>query len=253
MTTSRTTEDPDSTGETSAALRDRFEKEALPHLDQIYGAALGLTRNRADAEDLTQETYMRAYLGFEGFEQGTNARAWLYKILANTFVSLYRKGKKDLHHLGAPLPEDWQLGDARDNADDDGWDAGSTAPLGFVSASAETEALKRITFKEAHSLLQLLSRKQKEVVYLFDVLGFSYEEISELVDAPIGTVMSRLHRGRAKLKDLAQNRADLNDRKVQLATMAGSHSGARPLAPARRNTEETGPPENLGGEGDLSA
>ena len=183
-----------------AVLRGRFAEEALPFLDQIYAAALALTRNPADAEDLSQETFLRAYQGFEGFEEGTNIRAWLYKILSNTFVSMYRKDRRDLHHVGQPLPQDWRL---RGGAATERDDAPREGPPSMVSASAETEALRRMASEEAYDLLAALPENQRVTVYLADVLGFSYEEIAQMTEVAKGTVMSRLHRGRKKLKDLA--------------------------------------------------
>lgn len=181
-------------------LRERFAKEALPFLDQIYAAALAITRNPADAEDLSQETFLRAYQGFGGFEEGTNVRAWLYKILSNTFVSMYRKDRRDLHHVGQPLPQDWMLrGDTAAEREE----TLGGGPPSIVSASAETEALSRMASGEAYDLLAALPENQRIAVYLADVLGFSYEEIAQMTEVAKGTVMSRLYRGRKKLKDLA--------------------------------------------------
>lgn len=172
----------------------------MPHLDQIYGAALALTRNPSDAEDLSQETFLRAYQGFNTFEEGTNVRAWLYKILSNTFVSMYRKDKRDLHHVGQPLPPDWMLKGQTGTGEETSSEVG---PPSLVAQSAETEALARIESSEAYALLNDLPENQRVAVYLADVLGFSYEEIAEMTSVALGTVMSRLHRGRKKLRDLA--------------------------------------------------
>lgn len=165
-------------------------------MDNIYGAALALTRNPTDAEDLAQETFLRAYTGFDKYQAGTNIQAWLYRILSNTFVSMYRKDSRDLQSIGRPLPEDWMLKGETDAYED--------GPPKAVSSSAESEALHRMALDEAYGLLLRLPESQRVAVYLADVLGFSYSEISQIAEVPEGTVMSRLHRGRRKLRDLAE-------------------------------------------------
>lgn len=176
-------------------LEARFEAEALIHLDRIYGAALGLTRNPTDAEDLVQDVYLKAFASFGTFEAGTNVRAWLYRILTNTFISDYRSKRKDLGRVGEPLPMDWELtSDAQQSRSDVGRQGSGVSP------SAESEALSAIARADVLSLLEKLPKGQRRAVYLSDVMGFSNPEIAEILDVPLGTVTSRIHRGRAKLK-----------------------------------------------------
>lgn len=177
-----------------AVLHARFEEEALPLLDQLYGAALRLTRNKESAEDLVQETYAKAFQKFHQYKPGTNIKAWLYRILNNTFINQYRKDQRSPKTAGGDQVEDWQLAAAASH-DDRGL------------PSAEVEALDRIPSGQVRDALEELSEDYRMVVYLADVEGFSYKEIAGILDIPIGTVMSRLHRGRRilreKLSDLA--------------------------------------------------
>jgi RNA polymerase sigma-70 factor (ECF subfamily) len=168
------------------ALRERFERDALPLLSGLYGAALRLTRNPADAEDLLQETYLRAFRGFGGFTEGTNLKAWLYRILTNTFINAYRKRQREpVTVLEDEIP-DWYLYD-RLNADGE-------------SASAESQVLDRIPDEDVKEALDALPESFRMAVWLADVEGFAYKEIAEILGIPIGTVMSRLHRGRKALE-----------------------------------------------------
>ncbi|HZD17943.1 MAG TPA: sigma-70 family RNA polymerase sigma factor [Actinomycetota bacterium] len=168
------------------AVRSRFERDVLPLLPGLYGAALRLTRNPQDAEDLVQETYLRAYRGFSGFEEGTNLRAWMYRILTNTFINTYRKKQREPVTIADDDIEDWYLYDRL---------GGSGA-----EASAESEVLERIPDEEVQRALEDLPEGFRMAVLLADVEGFSYKEIAEILDIPIGTVMSRLHRGRKALQ-----------------------------------------------------
>ncbi len=186
-------------------LEARFESEALPFLDQMYAAALGLTRNQSDAEDLVQDVYLRAFSNFASFQEGTNIRAWLYRILTNTFISDYRSRRKDLSRLGDPLPPDWQLSSAAQGSLGRGSDQGAHAP---VSPSAESEAIVQIESAEVLQMLEALPSDQRRAVYLSDVMGFSYKEIAEILDLPMGTVTSRIHRGREKLKRSLRTEAE---------------------------------------------
>lgn len=174
--------------ETRAERDARFEAEALPLLDQLYGAALGMTRNRADAEDLVQETFTKAYAKFDQYRPGTNIKAWLYRILTNTYITLYRKARRSPRRSSTDTVEDWQLADAASH-DERGL------------RSAETEALDLIPSAQVRDALASLSEEYRMAVYLADVEGFSYKEIAQILDIPIGTVMSRLHRGRRQLRD----------------------------------------------------
>jgi RNA polymerase sigma-70 factor (ECF subfamily) len=169
------------------ALRERFERDVLPLLPSLYGAAMRLTRNPSDAEDLVQETYLRAFRGFGGFQEGTNLKAWLYRILTNQFINTYRKKQREPQIVEGPDDlDEWYLYDKLGGRS--------------VEVSAETEVLDQIPDADVKAALESLPENFRIPVLLADVEGFSYKEIAEIMETPIGTVMSRLHRGRKALE-----------------------------------------------------
>ena len=175
--------------QTDAAKRDDFVEQAMQYADQLYGAAVRMTRNPADAADLVQETLLKAYAAYDSYKQGTNLRAWLYRIQTNTYINTYRKQQR--RPFEAPLDdlEDWQVGDA------ESFTASS-------SRSAEAEAIHRMPSGIVKDALQEVPEDFRMAVYWVDVEGLSYAETAEVMESPVGTVMSRLHRGRKLLRGL---------------------------------------------------
>ncbi len=166
-----------------------FSEQAMPLMDSLYGAAMRMTRNKADAEDLVQETYLKAYRGFGGFTEGTNLKAWLYRILTNTYINIYRKKQRRPDETDLAEVEDLYL----------------YRRLGGLEAatagrSAEDELLDLFAESEVKDAMESLPDNFRIAVLLADVEGFAYKEIAEILDIPIGTVMSRLHRGRKALQ-----------------------------------------------------
>ena len=172
----------------SAADRNlRFERDAIVFMDQLYAAALRYTKNPEDARDLVQDTYLKAFNSFHQFEEGTNLRAWLYRVLTTTFINTYRKDQRR-PQLSAGELEDWQLAKAQSHTSD-------------LGKSAEVEALESLPDSDIKRALQEIPEEFRIAVYVADVEGFSYKEIADIVDVPAGTVMSRLHRGRKLLRE----------------------------------------------------
>ena len=173
----------------------RFERDALVFMDQLYAAALRYTKNPEDARDLVQDTYLKAFNSFHQFEEGTNLRAWLYRVLTTTFINTYRKDQRRPQLASGEL-EDWQLAQAQSHTSD-------------LGKSAEVEALENLPDSDIKRALQEIPEEFRIAVYLADVEGFSYKEIANIVEVPAGTVMSRLHRGRkllrGKLADYAKD------------------------------------------------
>jgi RNA polymerase sigma-70 factor (ECF subfamily) len=166
-----------------------FTELAMEYMPALYTAALRMTRNPSDAEDLVQETYLKAYRAFGGFQEGTNLKAWLYRILTNTFINTYRAKKRRPEITDVEDVEDLYLYRH----------LGADRPAG-LGRSAEEEALERVTDTEVKEAIESLPESFRIAVLLADVEGFSYKEIAEITDVPIGTVMSRIHRGRKALQ-----------------------------------------------------
>ena len=192
-----------------------FEQQALPLLDQLYGGALRLTRNPADAEDLVQETYIKAFQAFDSFTQGTNLKAWMYRIMTNLYITNYRKAQRRPTQTSAEEITDYQL-------------LSSATHESQGLESAEVEALKKLPTSEISEALNALSEDYRMVVYYADVEGLAYKEIAEIMGVPLGTVMSRLHRGRKKLrdalKDVARERGigiAASEKRTQTASAVG--------------------------------
>ena len=180
--------------ESAEQMAARFERDAMPFLDQLYGAAMRMTRNPADAEDLVQETYLKAYAAFSSFTEGTNLKAWLFRNLTNTYINIYRKKQRQPYQTGTDDLTDGQLHEAE-----------SHTSTGLKSA--EAVALDRLADTDVVEALAKMPEDFRIAVYLADVEGFSYKEIAEIMDTPVGTVMSRLHRGRKLLRSLLEDYA----------------------------------------------
>lgn len=176
----------------------RFERDALPLLDSLYGGALRMTRNPADAEDLVQETMLRAYRSFDRFEAGTNLKAWLFRIMTNAYINTYRKKQREPQKVSQDEVEDFDLYQELKNHDPQ------------FSATPETIVLDQLVDTDIIEAIEDLPEQFRLAVMLSDLEGFSYAEMAEIMDVPMGTVMSRLHRGRKALQkrlwELARDR-----------------------------------------------
>lgn len=187
--------------------RTQFEEQALPFMDQLYAAAMRMTRNPADAADLVQETFVKAFASWKTFTQGTNLKAWLYRILTNTYINTYRKKQREPYQGTIDDLEDWQLG-------------GAESTTATSTRSAEAEAIDHMPASIVKDALQSIPEDFRLAVYLADVEGFAYQEIADIMKTPIGTVMSRLHRGRRMLRELLADYA--KERGIQTAAATRS-------------------------------
>ncbi|WP_237719726.1 sigma-70 family RNA polymerase sigma factor [Salinibacterium sp. PAMC 21357] len=188
MTTDRV--EPSATETAAADKKRQFEEQALPFMDQLFGAAMRMTRNPSDAADLVQETFVKAFQAFGQFQQGTNLKAWLYRIQTNTFINIYRKNQRSPYQGTIDELEDWQLGGAE------------SITQSVSTRSAEAEAIDHLPDSAVKDALQSIPEDFRLAVYFADVEGFSYQEIADIMKTPVGTVMSRLHRGRRMLREL---------------------------------------------------
>lgn len=173
--------------ESAAERTKRFERDALQYMNQLYAAAMRYTKNPEDAQDLVQDTYIKAYNSFYQFEPGTNLKAWLYRVLTTTFINTYRKDQRRPQTSDSEL-EDWQIAEASSHTSDQG-------------KSTEDVVLENLPDSDIKNALAEIPEEFRMAVYLADVEGFSYKEIAEIVGVPAGTVMSRLHRGRKQLRE----------------------------------------------------
>lgn len=205
---------PDAANESDEQRRERFERDAMQYVDQLYSAALRMARNPADAEDLVQEAYTKAYSAFHQYKPGTNLKAWLYRILTNTYINLYRKRQREPLRTSTDTVEDWQMASAMEHS-----------PAGL--RSAEVEALDHLPDSDVKAALQAIGEDFRMAVYFVDVEGFSYKEASEILGVPIGTVMSRLHRGRKNLRELLADYAADRGINTRSKSAAKADGGAK--------------------------
>jgi RNA polymerase sigma-70 factor (ECF subfamily) len=210
--------------ESAEERRVRFERDAMQYVDQLYSAAMRMARNPSDAEDLVQEAYTKAFSAFHQYRPGTNLKAWLYRILTNTYINLYRKRQREPLQSNSDQVEDWQL-------------ARSESHTSSGLRSAETEALDHLPDSDVKDALQSIPEEFRLAVYFADVEGYAYKEISDIMNTPIGTVMSRLHRGRKMMRELLAdyakergfggNTASSDDPAANTETLAGAGTGSK--------------------------
>ncbi len=179
-----------------------FEEQALPLMPQLFGAALRWTRNPSDAEDLVQETFAKAYAAWDKFEQGTNLKAWLFRIMTNTHINLYNKRSKDQAKTALDELEDWQIG-------------GGESLTSVTTRSAEAVALDNMPATVIRNAMDQLPEEFRMVVYYAVVEGLPYAEIAEVIETPVGTVMSRLHSGKKMLRTLLHEYAEQEGYKTE--------------------------------------
>ncbi|MFP3578321.1 sigma-70 family RNA polymerase sigma factor [Arthrobacter sp. SIMBA_036] len=191
--------------------RARFERDAMQYVDQLYSAAMRMARNPSDAEDLVQEAYTKAFSAFHQYKPGTNLKAWLYRILTNTYINLYRKRQREPLQSNSDTIEDWQLAKAESH---------TSAGL----RSAEVEALDHLPDSDVKNALRSIPEEFRLAVYFADVEGYAYKQISEIMNTPIGTVMSRLHRGRKMLRDMLADYAAERGFRAQTEDQAATGS-----------------------------
>jgi RNA polymerase sigma-70 factor (ECF subfamily) len=205
LMTTDAVEEPGAADEAAPDVRALFEEQALQYMDQLYAAAMRMTRNPSDAADLVQETFVKAYQAFGQFQQGTNLKAWLYRIQTNTFINTYRKNQRNPYQGTIDELEDWQLGSAE------------SVTQSTSTRSAEAEAIDHLPDSAVKDALQSIPEDFRLAVYFADVEGFSYQEIADIMKTPVGTVMSRLHRGRRLLRELLADYASDRGRSTDSA------------------------------------
>jgi RNA polymerase sigma-70 factor (ECF subfamily) len=167
--------------------RREFEEQALPHLDSMYSAALRMTRNPSDAEDLVQEAILLAFRHFDQFQSGTNIRAWLFRILTNTFINSYRKKSREPERVDLPEVEDFYF-------------LSQAARNNELGEDPESQILSKFAYNDIMAAIDRLPEEFRLVVVMNAVEGFAYQEIADILNIPIGTVRSRLYRGRKVLQ-----------------------------------------------------
>lgn len=201
-----------------------FAEEAMQYAPQLYSAAMRMTRNRADAEDLVQEAYLKGFRSFHTFKEGTNLRAWLFRILTNTYINKYRKKQRSFDESDLGDIEDLYLYKRMGTFDDPS-----------IGRSAEESLMDMLPDDEVKQALENLPENFRMPVILADVQGFAYKEIAEILEIPIGTVMSRLHRGRKQMQKA------LHDYAIE--------RGLRRAEPERSDGDETKGSEEGSGDG----